>query len=201
MMVINRALLKHGYSNFKLEIIEYCDPKELTRKEQYYMDLLNPEYNVLKKAYSSLGYKHTETFLIKIHNNLKNLNLSKSVKVMVTNLETNISTEYNSLTEAAKSLNTNRNSLKEYILKSTIYKGIYKLESDLSVSSYDSNYINHPSSKKIEVIDLELKTTTSYASIRAAARELDIGYVSIATYLKRNQKSPYKGRYVFKYVL
>jgi hypothetical protein len=69
------------------------------------------------------------------------------------------------------------------------------------VSSYDSNYINHPSSKKVEVIDLELKTITSYASIRAAARELDIGYVSIATYLKRNQKSPYKGRYVFKYVL
>ena len=67
--------------------------------------------------------------------------------------------------------------------------------------SYDSNYLNHPSSKEIEVIDLELNTVTSYTSIRAAARALDIGFDSIAKYLKRNQKSPYKGRYVFKNVL
>ena len=31
-MVINRALLKHGYSNFKLEILEYCNPKDLVKK-------------------------------------------------------------------------------------------------------------------------------------------------------------------------
>lgn len=58
-MVINKALLKYGYSKFKLEILEYCDPEDLIKKEQYYMDILNPEYNVLNTAYSSLGYKHT----------------------------------------------------------------------------------------------------------------------------------------------
>ena len=200
-MVINKALLKYGYSKFKLEIVEYCDPKELTRREQYYMENLDPEYNVLKTAYSSLGYKHTEKTLVKIHSNLKKLNLSKSIKVVVTNLENNIYTKYISLTEAAKSLNTNKTTLKEYIFKNIPYKGIYKLESNLSVSNYDSNYLNHPSSKKIEVIDLQLNTVTNYTSIRAAARDLDIGYVSIATYLKRNQKSPYKNRYIFKNVL
>lgn len=200
-MVINKALLKYGYSEFKLEILEYCNPKELAIREQYYMDHLYPEYNVLKTAYSSLGYKHTENTLVKIHSNLKRLNLSKSIKVVVTNLEINLSTEYASLTEAAKSLNTNKTVLKEYILKKIPYKGIYKLESNLSVSNYDSNYLNHPASKKIEVIDLQLNTVTKYNSIRAAARALDIGYVSIATCLKRNQKSPYKDRYVFKNVL
>nr|YP_009262078.1 GIY-YIG endonuclease [Chrysoporthe deuterocubensis]AMX22153.1 GIY-YIG endonuclease [Chrysoporthe deuterocubensis] len=199
-MVINKALLKYGYSKFKLDILEYCDPKEVAKREQYYMDHLDPEYNVLKTAYSSLGYKHTEKTLVKINSNLLKLNLSKSVKVVVTNLETNVSTEYVSLREAAKSLNTNKTTLKEYILKSIPYKGIYKLESNLSVSSYDSNYLNHPASKKIEVIDLELNTTTIYTSIRAAARALDIGYDSIAKFLRRNQKSPYKGRYVFKNV-
>ena len=58
-MVINKALLKYGYSEFKLEILENCDAKDLVKKEQYYMDILNPEYNVLNTAYSSLGYKHT----------------------------------------------------------------------------------------------------------------------------------------------
>lgn len=200
MMVINKALLKYGYSKFKLEIMEYCDPKELAIREQYYMDHLYPEYNVLRTAYSSLGYKHTEETLVKIHSNLEKLNLSKSVKVVVTNIETNASTEYVSLREAAKSLNTNKTTLTEYILKNILYKGIYKLESNLSASNYDSNYLNHPASKKIEVIDLELNTVISYTSIRAAARALDIGYDSIAKYLKRNQKSPYKGRYIFKNV-
>lgn len=67
-MVINKALLKHGYSNFKLEILEYCNhlKKELVKREQHYMDILNPEYNVLKTAYSSLLYKHTKISLVKI---------------------------------------------------------------------------------------------------------------------------------------
>lgn len=53
-----RALLKYGYSNFQLKILEYCNPKDVTKREQYYLDLLNPEYNVLKTAGSSLGRKH-----------------------------------------------------------------------------------------------------------------------------------------------
>jgi hypothetical protein len=32
-MIINKALLKHGYSKFKLEIIEYCNPKDLVERE------------------------------------------------------------------------------------------------------------------------------------------------------------------------
>lgn len=200
-MVINKALLKYGYSKFKLDILEYCKPQELTKKEQYYMDLLSPEYNVLKTAYSSLGYKHTEKTLKRIRSNLEKLNLSKSIGVRITNLETNVSKEYASLTEAAKSLNTNKTTLKEYILNSKLFKDIYKLESNLSASNYDSNYLNHPNSKKIEVIDLELNTVTSYDSIRAAARVLGIGYDSIAKYLKRNQKSPYKGKYIFKNII
>lgn len=52
-MIINKALLKYGYSKFKLEILEYCTIKDLIEREQYYMDKCLPEYNVLKIAYSS----------------------------------------------------------------------------------------------------------------------------------------------------
>ncbi len=65
-MVICRALLKHGYSNFDLEILEYCDTKDLVKREQYYIDLLNPEYNILKKAGSLLGFKHREETIAKM---------------------------------------------------------------------------------------------------------------------------------------
>ena len=49
-MRIDRALLKYGYSKFKLEILEYCKISNLIEREQYYLDNLKPEYNILLKA-------------------------------------------------------------------------------------------------------------------------------------------------------
>lgn len=46
-MYIYRSLLKHGYSNFGLEILEYCSSDKLIEKEKYYIKLLNPEYNII----------------------------------------------------------------------------------------------------------------------------------------------------------
>jgi group I intron endonuclease len=54
------ALLKHGYSNFRLEILEYCSASEVLERENYYLKLFNPSYNILDKAGSSLGYRHSE---------------------------------------------------------------------------------------------------------------------------------------------
>lgn len=58
--LINKAFVKYGYSSFKLEIIEYCAPEKAIIREQYYLDLLQPEYNILKKAGSLLGFKHSK---------------------------------------------------------------------------------------------------------------------------------------------
>jgi hypothetical protein len=43
---IYRALLKHGYSNFSLDILEYCKIDVLREREQYYLDTLKPSYNI-----------------------------------------------------------------------------------------------------------------------------------------------------------
>lgn len=60
---IDLALLKYGYSNFRLEILEYCEKKETLSREQYYFDLFVPEYNILKVAGSTLGFKHSQETL------------------------------------------------------------------------------------------------------------------------------------------
>jgi group I intron endonuclease len=65
-MPIHAALLKYGYSSFTLEILEYCAPSEAITREQYYLDLLNPDYNILKKAGSTLGYKHSPETIAKL---------------------------------------------------------------------------------------------------------------------------------------
>jgi len=57
---IDKALLKYDYSNFSLEILEYCDPKNVINREQFYMDLLKPENYICKTAGSTLGRKLNE---------------------------------------------------------------------------------------------------------------------------------------------
>lgn len=67
-MAIYKALLKYGHSGFTLEILEYCEPDQLIAKEQGYIDLLKPEYNLNPIAGSSLGYKHSAETLEKLRN-------------------------------------------------------------------------------------------------------------------------------------
>lgn len=54
---IYSSILKNGYSKFKVDILEYCNKEDLIKREQYYLDLLKPEYNILSSASSSRGFK------------------------------------------------------------------------------------------------------------------------------------------------
>lgn len=66
---IHNALLKYGFNNFSLEILEYCEQgvnpvlfffyKKKSR-EQYFFELLKPHYNILDKAGSLLGFRHSK---------------------------------------------------------------------------------------------------------------------------------------------
>jgi NUMOD1 domain len=58
--IIYNSLLKHGYNNFSLDILEYCEPNILIKREQYYLDILKPEYNILKTAGSLYGFKQSK---------------------------------------------------------------------------------------------------------------------------------------------
>ena len=60
------ALIKYGYSAFKLEILEYCALNELIAREQYYIDLISPKYNILSKAGSSFGMVHSKDTKVKM---------------------------------------------------------------------------------------------------------------------------------------
>jgi len=64
--VISNSLLKYDYFKFSLDILEYCDSNILIKREQYYIDILYPEYNILKIAGSRLGSKHSVDTLLKL---------------------------------------------------------------------------------------------------------------------------------------
>ena len=56
---LQRAWHKYGASNFKFEILKKCDIQNCIPFEQFFIDLLNPNYNICKKAGSCLGVKRT----------------------------------------------------------------------------------------------------------------------------------------------
>jgi group I intron endonuclease len=71
---IHNALLHYGYSSFSLTILEFIDIKKLSKdeakkliieREQYYIDNILPEYNILKTAGSLLGFYHSNDTKLK----------------------------------------------------------------------------------------------------------------------------------------
>ena len=72
---IYNALISYGFSAFSLTILEYTDivnlPKDEIKKliigrEQYYIDNILPEYNILKIAGSLLGFQHSSSTIVKL---------------------------------------------------------------------------------------------------------------------------------------
>lgn len=131
---INKALIKYGYANFSLEILEYCEPEDCIKKEQYYIDLLNPEYNILKIAGSPLGYNHSEESKRKISERMKgNKNAknglgrqraegagSPSVQIEVLDLETGIKTVYFSMNETGRALGVPSGSIRMNLFRDSL---------------------------------------------------------------------------------
>ncbi len=48
---IFKALLKYKFNNFAFSIIEYCPIEDLRYKEQFYIDLLQPQYNIRRNTH------------------------------------------------------------------------------------------------------------------------------------------------------
>ena len=118
-----------GLSKFTLEILEYCDSKDLICREQYYIDLLKPEYNILKWAHSSLGFKHSEESRAKMSSSRAGENNpmfgkprpegsgSPSQKIEVVDIKNNIKTRYESMSAAALALSIRTSTIANYFAR------------------------------------------------------------------------------------
>jgi group I intron endonuclease len=58
--LICRALLKYGYENFSLEIIEYISEEKIVEREQYWISELKPVYNLITFVNGKHTYFHTK---------------------------------------------------------------------------------------------------------------------------------------------
>ena len=116
--LIFKAINEYGHNNFKLSILEYCDPKFKINREQYYINILNPKYNLLKIAGSSLGYIHREESKLKISKKL-------GIPTIVLDTKYNKNLTFLSRRKASLLLKIDRITLKRYIQSSKLYKNRY----------------------------------------------------------------------------
>ena len=62
---LQNAWNKYGENAFEFDVLEYWEPEFLVSMEQWWMNMLQPEYNILPTAGSPLGYRHTKESLAK----------------------------------------------------------------------------------------------------------------------------------------
>lgn len=159
--IICYALVKYGYNNFSLSILEYCNRTEVISREQYYLDLLNPSYNILKYAYSSDGYKHTleaiqkmslakkgkftkedNSFYGKTHTEevkelmsqaaLKRIKPNNAKPVFLKDLNNNIIGDFKSITELSIYLKADKATLAKYRNSNKLFRNLYYIVSKLN---------------------------------------------------------------------
>lgn len=105
------------------------------------MDNLKPEYNIVEKAGSTLGYKHSEESLKKMRDfilsdvvmakkkiSTENATASIRVAVLVKNMETKQDNEYKSISEAAKALQVTKGAVSQALLSNRVLKKKYLIQ-------------------------------------------------------------------------
>lgn len=134
-----KSLVKYGYSSFTFEILEYCNKDEVLVREQYYLDLLKPEYNILSVAGSPVGYLHTEEaklkmrgartltpeHLIKIKQHILKINTQRAIPIEVFDTEKGSKVEYASVRSAAREFNCNETTIRTYLKTNKPFLGRY----------------------------------------------------------------------------
>ena len=175
--IIYSSILKYGYSNFSLEIIEYCEQSETTSREQFFLDKLNPDYNISKIAGYRFGCTHTD-------DTKEKMSLAKKNMFDETRAKMSAAKKGNSYAKGTRSDETkekmkgNKNG--------TGNKGRKRPEGAGSPPI------------AIEVFDLLTKKKTTYPSISAAAKALDVSLGGLSKYIYKNiikACAPFKGRY------
>ena len=151
---ISNALSKYGYSNFSMHILECCDKSISISREQYFIDLLCSEYNILKKAGSSLGFKHSE-------NTLKKFKEERKVSKV---------TRENLSLAAKKRILTEKKNL-----------SLARLGKKLSVTTREkiSAFATNTKGVQVKVEDTKDGTTQQFTTLTAAGHALKVSRTAI----------------------
>jgi group I intron endonuclease len=185
-MTIYKALLRYSYAAFRLEILEFCTPEKLMEREQFYIDKYKPEYNILKVAGSSFGFR-----LSKASKELMSL-LAKGrffcTETLLKMKERTVSEEVKLKISAALKGRKITEETKKLI--STAALGRKRTKKTLLKMAFNNN-----KRQPIILTNLESDSSKEFIFMKDAAEYLKTSHTQIRNYLKNNK--PYKGYSIY----
>ena len=170
---IYSSILKHGYSNFQLEILEYCTKENAINREQYYIDLLKPEYNLNSIAGSRLGSIHSEETRLKMSTSAQGRNHTEETKKLIS--------------LATKGIN-NPNFGKTHSEETKALISLARLGKSLLSESMKAK-MSEESGTSLRVIDLKTNEISVYTSITKAAKAMCVTQPPLSRRVKNTQGS------------
>ena len=226
------ALKKHDYSNFSLTILEYCEPEKCLIREKHYWDIFNPEYNIAQDPIAPFsGHKHSDESKQIMSDAKKGENSpmfgknhteeSKTIMSEAKKGENNPMFGKNHTEETKKIISdavTGENNpmygknhsdeskkiMSDIKMGQTLSDDTKKKISEAKKGQARPEGSGRPA-QVIEVTDITNNQTTTYDSISAAAKALNLpSYRAISNYINNNKgeagcvQKPYKGQYIFK---
>jgi group I intron endonuclease len=160
-----------------LEILEHCDRIDVIKREQYYIDLLNPEYNIDPTAGSRLGSLHDEEAKAK----MRAAHVGRELSV--------IQKEH-----LAKLIAANVGRKHEEATK--IKQSVAALGREVSVETRAKLVAASTTAVKIKVIDMETGKPTIYDSARRAAEVIGCSHKLILARINANSQKLIRDRFL-----
>lgn len=170
---IYSAILKHGYHNFQLEILEYCTKENAVSREQYYIDLLNPEYNLNPTAGSRFGANITEESRVKMSTAAQGRKHTEETK--------------NLISLASKGM-ANHNFGKTHSKETKALISLARLGKSFLSDSIKAK-MSEESGTALRITDLNTNETSEFSSITKAAKAMNVTQPPLSRRVKNTQGS------------
>ena len=167
-------------------IIEYCEPGDTVKREQYYLDHFDFYYNVLAKADSLLGYKHTNETLGKMkgRQNVLGYKHTTETKNKLRDHQTN-KTHTDIAKNKMKNVWAERKSKNIPLLSPSLgFFAEETYEENLSVVKAKFGARKPIKGKIVVVTSKETNLSIEFISISEAASFLNVTRVTLRTYIK-----------------
>jgi group I intron endonuclease len=179
---LQNAFNKHKENNFTFEILEECDSEFLILREQYFIDILSPVYNMAKIAGNTLGLKRTEDTKKKLSKSHKGqIPWNKGVKA----------TEESKIKQS-KTMKGRVSGARGIKWSKKSRKKLSDSKKNVTLSEEHKQNL----SKKTYEYDLQGNFIKEHNSVSSAAKSVDSLHVNLVRAMKKNK--PFKNR-IFKY--
>lgn len=214
---LQAAWNKYGEENFIFNVLELCDPNIRFKREQYYLDMLNPEYNFSSLVLANSGRDLTEEQKLKISNTLKEkyangeltpyINKSTFKECWIYDIINWKFCKYcKNFLEASKFLSVNRDTISSGKIKSRIYcnKFIISLHEFKTIASlknfvYRDFYKAKTKNTNYIIAEDDSENLYYFRSYASCGKFVGNSAECLRLHVSCTKESPYITKYGFKF--